>query len=193
MGPVLKTAPAVEAVELGDAKDHLRVAFSDDDRYISDLISTARRYAEDLQRRALITQTWTLWLDRFPSGDSIELPSPPLQSVTHLKYTDSDDSESTFSADDYIVDTASTPGNIVLAYGSSWPTVTLKPVNAIEIEFVAGYGAYPLAVPFETRAGILLLVSHWYEHREPIVLEGTPARIPLSASDLLGKDRVFSL
>lgn len=45
-------------------------------------IVAARQYTEDYQRRAFVTQTWELWLDKFPSKDYIDIPLPPLQSRT---------------------------------------------------------------------------------------------------------------
>jgi len=62
-----------------------------------------------------------------------------LQSVTSVKYTDSDGDQSTLSTDDYIVDNDSEPGRIVLGYGTVWPTATLYPSNPIEIQFLCGY------------------------------------------------------
>jgi len=52
---------------------------SAEDTMIDTLIKTARRYCETILNRALITQTWDLWIDRFPSRDYIEIPLPPLQ------------------------------------------------------------------------------------------------------------------
>jgi uncharacterized phiE125 gp8 family phage protein len=40
-------------------------------------------------------------------------------------------------------------------------------VNAVEIEFIAGYGATAAAVPSPIRLAITHLVSHWFENREP--------------------------
>ena len=50
-----------------------------EDDLISSLITTARQYAEDFQNRAYISQTWELWLDKFPSENQIQIPLPPLQ------------------------------------------------------------------------------------------------------------------
>ena len=38
--------------------------------------------------RALISQSWTLWLDHFPR--TIRVPLPPLQSVDAIRYDDAD-------------------------------------------------------------------------------------------------------
>lgn len=189
MGLVLITPPTEEPVSLEEAKLHLRVDISDDDALIGGLIQAARERAEDILRRALITQTWELTLDRFPSGNELELPFPPLQSVASIKYTDSDGDEAEFSSDDYIVDTAEEPGKVILAYGSNWPSVTLYPTGAVKVRFVAGYGE-ATAVPQTFKQAILLMAGEWYENRENAVQQRM-AEIPLAAKNLLWPRRVL--
>src|SRR3974377_971688 len=64
----LITPPAVEPVTLAEAKQHARVEYPDDDALITGMIVAARRMAETRLRSALITQTWNLYLDSFPSA-----------------------------------------------------------------------------------------------------------------------------
>ena len=51
------TPPSVEPISLADAKQYLRVDFSDDDMVIANIIIRAREYAEQITGRALATQT----------------------------------------------------------------------------------------------------------------------------------------
>lgn len=62
----LNTAPGTEPVTLAEAKAHLRVEVADDDALITNLISAARVHAENVCRRAFVTQKWDLYLDAFP-------------------------------------------------------------------------------------------------------------------------------
>lgn len=193
MVAVIQT-PSEEPVSLLQAKAHLRVDHEHEDTLIKSLITTARQYAESvLTRRAFVTQTLQVTLDEWP-GTTILLPRPPLQSVESITYFDEDDVSDTVDAEDYIVDTHSEPGRIVLKRNASWPSVTLRAANGIEIEYVAGYGDAD-DVPEEFKHGIKLLVGHWYTNREAIDLDaarGGIIEVPLAASALFGAHRVHT-
>lgn len=180
----LVTAPAIEPVTLTEAKTHLRVDSSDEDAYISALITAAREIVERIHLwRALITQTWEYVLDDWPDEDVIKIPYPPLQSIVSITYTDEDGNDHTLSTDVYAVDTYSEPGRVVLKPGQTWPTADLWPAGAIRIQFVAGYGDNASDIPQPIRQAILLLVGHLYENREAT---GKAAQeIPLGISAMM--------
>lgn len=163
----LVTAPTAEPISVTEAKSHLRVDISADDTLIGTYITAARQYAEQHLWRALVTQTWDLVLDYWPMGSRIEIPWPPLQSVTSVTYTDDNGDTSTYSSANYIVDTYGEPGGIVLKSTASWPSATLQEVNAVKVRFVAGYGAAS-AVPEPIKSAIKLLVGTLYENREDV-------------------------
>lgn len=164
---------------------------SAEDTLLAGLIQAAREYAEGYQNRALITQTWELVLDAWPSRDYIDIPLPPLQSITDIKYKDSGGTEKTLSSSKYIVDTDSFTGRIVLSYGCSWPSDALYPSGAIRIRFVAGYGL-AASVPQNVKQSLLLLIGHWYENREASSEKPTK-EIPFAVKALLGMDRVMPI
>lgn len=166
---VLFTAPTAEPFQLTEAKAHLRVDFTDDDDYIDSLIVAARRQVEHETKRALVSQTWDYYLDGFPCGTSIPLPFGKLQSVTSLKYTDSDDAETTVATSVYQAVTWEDPGRIVLKYGQSWPTATLRTAGGVVVRFVCGYGA-PSSIPADLLHSMKLRIAHWYDNREEIVV-----------------------
>lgn len=191
----ISSAPSVEPVSSAEARAHLRVDTSDDDTLIGNLIKAAREYAEQVTRRALVTQTWELTLDEFPGEDEIEIPLPPLQSVTNVKYYDEDGvTVTTMSSADYVVDTYNEPGKIVLTSGSTWPSDTLREANGVIIKFVAGYGDAGANVPQAIRQAILLIVGHLYENREnEAVMQGTLQNVSMGAIALLWPYRVLKL
>ncbi len=139
----LVTAPTGMLVSIDEAKKHLHVDHTEDDGYIQALLLSAVAQAENITNRKLLTQTWKAFSSEWPNN-AFKMPFGKLQSVTHLKYTDSTGVQSTVSSSDYIVDVDSDPGRVVLAYNETWPTATLYPSNPIEIQFTCGYGDHEL-------------------------------------------------
>lgn len=187
MGLTLITEPTVEPVTLAEAKTHLRITGTDHDTLITALIVAARQYLEDVKTgRAFITQTWDLTMDSFPA--CILVPFPPLQSVTSLKYYDTDGTEQTWDASNYRVDIASEPGRITPAYGVVWPSVR-RQTGTITVRFVAGYGL-AAAVPENVKHLVKLLIGTWFEYPEGI----GPANIrplPFAVEALSSSLRVY--
>ncbi len=185
-------APAIEPIVLADAKTHLRVDTTADDALITALIVAAREVAEAYQRRALITQQFSLYIDQFPGVDSIWIPRPPLQAVASVKYTDNNGVTYVWDPSNYNVDTATQPGRVRLGWGKTWPVTTLQTVNAVEIDFTAGYGAAAANVPQSTIQAMLLLIGQWYENRSNVYMARTKIdALPLAVGPLLSMQRVF--
>jgi uncharacterized phiE125 gp8 family phage protein len=189
MGLKLITPPAAEPVSLSEAKEHLRITGTDEDALITTFIEAAREYCEEYQNRAYITQTWDLSLDEFPDSP-YSLPKPPLQSISSIKYYDQDGTEDEFNASNYLVDTASVKGRVSLAYGKSWPSVGLQPMNGVIIQFIAGYGDAGSDVPERIRNAIKVLVGQIYENREATDIK-EHLEVPFAVHALLGLDRII--
>ena len=164
------SGPLAEAVSATDAKKHLRVEHSDEDSYISGLAQAAREHLEDTYNRTLVNTTWDYFRDSFPDGHgTIDLPRPPLVSVTSVKYTTvTSTTAQTLAATSYIVDTNSEPGRIALKDGEAWPTDDLRDVGGVEVRYIAGYATLATGVPQAARHYIRLLSGHWYTHREAV-------------------------
>ena len=175
------------AVATSDQKSFMRVDFSDDDSLIAELIKASQNVIQTYLNRAITTQTLELYLDRLPfyndlklqegiytapdieyNSNYIVLPRPPVASVTHVKYFDDSDTESTFASSKYYVDLISEQARIVLRTGESWPTVTeTRNANAYVVRYVAGYGGASDVPPPIVQA-IKLLTTHLYENREAV-------------------------
>lgn len=185
------TDATTEPLTTAEAKAHLDVTGSNDDTLIDDIVTAAREFIEGATNRALITQTWDLFLDEFPVTNAIIVPWPPLATVTSVKYTpDVDSSTTTFASSKYIVDTNSEPGRIVLEKDEVWPTDSLKSVNGVEVRFVAGYGAAS-DVPKRTKQMVRLLVGHWYQNPEAVVTGTITKEIELGVQTLSWGTRTF--
>lgn len=189
----LITAPSVEPLSLAEVKEHLRVSSTDEDTKIAMCIAAARSHVEGpygFLGRALVTQTWELVLDTFPTNE-IKIPLPPLQSVSSIKYDDAAGDEQTVDTADYSVDDVSQPGWVVPST-SGWPT-TFEGVNAVRVRFVAGYDAddsvsppdLTANIPADIKAAMLLHIGSMFEHREQVIVGQTAVALPWGAEQLL--------
>lgn len=161
------------------------------DPYLLALISAARRYAEISTKRAMVTQTWDMTIDSFPqsSAQFIEIPMPPLQSVTSISYVDSNGATQVWDSNLYTVDTKREAGRVMPEYSQVWPT-TRGHINDVTIRFVAGYGNAN-DVPATIKHAMLLMIGHWYEHREEVSAGVTMDKLPLAAQHLLATYSVW--
>lgn len=184
------SGPAEAPITLAEAKKQLRVDWPDDDAEITSKINGAVRSAEQYLQRKLVTQTWKMFLDSWPA--SIKVLFGDLQSVTHIKYTDSDEAQHTFDSPKYLVDTDSVPGRIILKTGETWPTVTLSPKNPIEVQFVTGYGA-AADVPQDIKDAILITVSDRFNYRENVVTNNKMniEELPMGTKSMIYPYRVW--
>lgn len=140
---------------------------STEDDLLNDDIAAARWHVEDICRRALLTQTWDMYLDAFPGQNFIKIPFGNLQSVTHIKYTASDGTTITTMTvtTEYIVElNGEGIGRIVLPYGVSWPSFTAYPSNPIVIRFVCGWTAANL-ITGTIRKAVKMLCAKFYKSR----------------------------
>lgn len=186
----LVAEPATEPIDTDDElKTHLRIDHNEEDDLLDGLVEAARKTFEEMTHRALITQTWRYTLDAWPDGRIIALPRPPLQSVSSISYVDEDGNESTWGASNYVVDVAG--GRIALAASANWPSVSLYPIGAIRITYVAGYGAAGSAVPRQMRQAIKLLVGHWYENREATMSGAIAREVPMGLKALIYLNRAY--
>ena len=151
---VLFSPPADEPLTIVDIVNGLGLAV--DDPKIPDLIRTARQSLEGEEGwlgRALITQTWDLYLDAFPC--EIVLPFPPLQAVTEIAVADSDGVEAILPRTSYRV-LKGAIGRIVAT--RSWPWVGARE-QGVRVRFVCGYGDGGEDVPAPIRSALVLMVG----------------------------------
>lgn len=161
VGQVRRTvAPTILAVSREEAKEELDITDDDlinarVDRHILQAIEMVERDS----RRCLLTQTWQMFLDRFPC-DAIELRKVPVASLSSVKYY-TDSVLTTWAASNYYTDLVSEPARIEPVIGTSWPTADIRP-NAVQIEWVAGVATRALldAERPTARGAVLLALRH---------------------------------
>ena len=173
-------APVISIV---DMKKFLRVDTSDDDVVIYSYMATAAEAIKQYLRVALLTETFVFKADGFAyvdaddrilalgpgvhtasrpyllgGGETLDIPFPPLQSVTSVVTYDRGNNALTFSASNYGVDLQS--GRIYLNEGETWPS-DLRAQDAVEVTYVAGYGS--ASVPAPILQALRLTVQGMYD------------------------------
>lgn len=171
----LITAPTIEPITMLETKLHLRIGndVSDEDSLVDAIIKASREHVEDITRRCLLTQTWDFSIQDWPEANYIKLPGGNLQSVTSVKWKDTDGTETTLTVTtDYLVEANGEQcGRIVLPYGESWPSGSLYPSNPITIRFIAGWTTAAL-VPYKIKSAIKLICADLYSNRESQIVSG---------------------
>lgn len=160
--------PATEPVfTLAEAKAQCRVEYGDEDLLIQHYIDAATALLDGpagILGRCLITQTWRLEISTLPAR--LGLPFPDTEIDTAV-FTDAEGGD--------------------VPYDTGWQgsRAMLFPRAGIgrpaTISFRAGYGG-PSDVPAAIRQAMLLLISHWYDHRSAIA---DPAGQPQAVDALL--------
>jgi hypothetical protein len=185
-GSVRVTQPTIEVVLLDDLKSHIRVTHNDDDEYLNKLIKEAREEFEDITGIALISQTWQFMLDAWPGRRDqwwdgvqqmaiteldggfpaiMEPPRYPLISVDTVNvYDESSNATAVTIASTFDIDIISRPGRIALQSGATWP-IASRTVNAIEINYTAGYGSTVSNVPSPLVRAVRNMAGYMYDHR----------------------------
>lgn len=189
---ILTAGPSAEPISLEEAKAHCRVDGDAEDTLIASLVLAARLHIERCLDVALISQSWSLYLDQWPERGPVELPLAPLLSINAVRLYGPTGSSMTLDPSLFDVDAYSRRPRLSRREGQSWP-LPGRCVNGIEIAFTAGYGPDPEDVPMPLRLAIKMLVAHWHEAREPVLLGETADPVPSTVATLLGPYRRLKL
>ena len=160
----LQSAPLGYPVTVDEVKLHSRVTNDAEDAHILRAIAAATERVQEITGQSLITQTWVEYFDAFPH--TIYLRKAPVQSVTSIKYIDTNDVEQTLNSTNYDVDVISKPARIIPSYGNSWPSGIRSKLNPIYVEYITGFGADSSYVPDTIKWAMYMLIGHFYENRE---------------------------
>lgn len=180
----LVNAPLVSPITLPEVKFQLRIEHDEDDALITRLIDVATAFADvkGVLGKAMITQTWADWMGPNPT-QSVQLLLGPVQSVNAVKYYDVDGNLQTDTLSNYNLFGLPSRKIVEPKSGFNWP-VTQDRDDAIQIEYVIGYGDDPSDVPRTVRHALMLMVGHWYENREQTQMDQL-ADIPFGFMELI--------
>jgi uncharacterized phiE125 gp8 family phage protein len=185
---VMTSGPSAEPVSVAEAKAHMRVDTETEDALVASLIVTSRLHIEAALGLALLTQSWSYFVDAWPRSREIVLPLKPVKAVSTVRVWSQDGTSQTLSADAYTLDGEGKPPRLVLSRSAA-PPAPGRSASGIEIAFSAGYGDAGIDVPAPIRQALLLLVAHWFENREPHGANMSETEIPHMVSALLAPYR----
>ena len=167
------TGPAQEPVSLAGVKAHLRLDHDDEDPILTAYIRSSRLATEEYLRRSLITQTWEVFADDWPSHHDyhhhdhfhhgndrhksyIALPFGPIQSVDQVQVFADDDTAQDVSLSVFQLDKRR--NRLWLRDGQTVPMPTRK-VDGLRALYTAGYGDNPGDVPEAIRVAIMQIAA----------------------------------
>lgn len=186
---VERIEPPESVVTTQEAKDQLRIDADADDALVRRYIAAAQDYIEGPYGAGILlgTQRWALYLQRFATP--VHIPLYPVQSIDEITYIATDATTQTLASDEYRSDCIGNPARVLPAPGVNWPSTLVGEPNAITVQFTGGFQT----VPEDLRHAVLLLVSHMYEIRQPVLINASSTEVPQSLDAILGKYRVLGV
>lgn len=166
------TPPVAEPVTLDEAKAHLRLDGTAEDSYVESLISAARSHVEAACSRAIMPQTWR---GVFNSFASVRLSGGNVREIVEINYYDATNTQQVFE-DFYAV----LGDNPTIQPKDGWPAIYSR-VDAVTVDIAVGYEQVPEAI----KQAILLLVAHWFNHREAVSIGAPVATVPMAVDSLI--------
>lgn len=167
------------------------------------MIKAATQSLEAYCDQKFISQTWSQFMDNWPSGSAyepwwdgvrelpvsilngcgghIEILTGPIQSVTEFNTYADDGVANLFPSSSYIVDNSGPFGRVALPLGGVWPTTILRKLNGIEIKFIAGVAINAASTPSDIKQAVLEYVAQMYENRGDLEI----SKIPKTSMSLL--------
>lgn len=186
----IKVQPAIEPIDEDTLSLHLRADDSEDSLLLLGYIAAARGIVEGHTKRALLTQTRVMKLDRFPGArhQVIELPGGVVQGIVSVSYIDENGASQTWGSSNYATDfgTRHGTGRLGLATNAEWPD-TIDDGLAVTVTYLCGWTSAAL-VPAEIRQAVLMVAADLYDRRHASA-EGAIAPNPAVAA-LLGQWRI---
>lgn len=168
-------------VTLELAKAQCRIRHADEDALVTQYIASSQAWVE---RYTGLMFEETEVVDRFTTfGDYLTLSRGPFIELTSIGYTDADGDPATFSDARY-------QDGLLYAPTTGWPSV--QTYSTIEVTYLAGFDVYnPL--PEELTQAQLLLIAHWHQNREAVVLGSTTKELEFAIEALAGPFRLPTL
>lgn len=206
-------------VTLDEVKEHLVVDHDADDKLITRQILAAIAFAESRCELSLRLRRYRCFGPCWPA-QGVRLRYGPVRQLDKVAYIDTDNIEQTLGADTFQL--VPHFGDYLLHFLEAPPGITSGRLDAVSVSYTAGYGTvpsetvntlgYPYTLPIvlgnvsgldETseknrlpdniRQAIYMLVGHWYENREEVVVGTSSSPVAVAAEALLQQERILGV
>lgn len=192
MNLALITAPAALPVDLDRLRDHLgepREGCPGFEQEVDDLVQEALATAIGMLDgdqgelgKALIAQVWQEEFAQLPAnGGAVHLGIGPVRSINKVEVRDAVGAWQEVSVLGFELLRSDAQYSLT---SDAWP-VSASYRTQLRVTYEAGFGASAEEIPPAIRRALMLLAAHFYEIRDPVVLEGRPTEVPISVGRLL--------
>ena len=161
------TEPYSNPVTVDEVKEFARIDGEDEDDILETFIESVVKLTEAYLGRSLVNRTIRMIMDTWTSRE-IELPYPPLVSISSVQTIDESNTATTYSSDNYYTITESIPGRLLIKKDSELPSNTERNYGGYRITYIAGYGNSREDVPQQIRTAIKQWVTLLYENRSMV-------------------------
>ncbi len=168
------TPPVAEPLTLAETKLHLRLDTDADDTVVTSLMATARHYLEQVTGLCLMSRTLRLYLDEWPEDQVILINRFPVQTLVAMTVYNAGGLPVQVSLQGHVLAGKAQPARL---YVTDMPE-TLRAINGIEVDFVAGFGTAATDVPDALKRAMLMHVAMMYELRGAVAADMQPGGIP---------------
>lgn len=156
--------PAVTTpVTLANVKEHLKEYGTDNDAYITRLINVATDLGERITGRDFINKEYRAYLDYFPYRGLLEIRKTKLQSIVNIQYY-INNTLTLWDVSNYYNTNTSYYSEIDTVDNNVYPSTDCRK-QAVQIQFIAGYGDSADDVPDTIKQGLYMIIANLYENR----------------------------
>ena len=177
------TTSPLDVISVADAKTYMRVDHSADDALIEDLIVAANAQVEAMANTKVRALNAYAYLDDFRNSD---FPVGPVVSIGLVEYKASGDTYTTLDTSKYWFSLTSHPARIEF---DAYPDLEDEALDRVRISFEYGFDNVNHMRPSQYKQAVLILVTHLYENRSPVVMGATPKAVPMSLEALVSTFR----
>ena len=192
------TAAVNKPLKLDTVKNFLKISLSDksQDDLLNIFIDAATEFGEKYTNRDFINKTYTTFRDDFSSfcdiNTTFELRRSRISSVTSIKFL-VNDVLTTVATSIFGFTDVTDYSEIFLKEDQQWPTNVDNIPQAVEIIFVAGYGADETSVPADVKIALLSHIAFMYENRGDCNTGDIGDKLPLNVRTLYNKLRLINI